>query len=123
MKVIRKFKKAPKGSSLSVSLQYGVSDIKSALLEIKKRNAQSECISMKVLIQMLCDFATDKHMPQEPRQYIAEWMARRAIIEGFVFKANEFLDSSFNGEETYLIDEETIREKMRGRKPKVRLEI
>ena len=118
MKVISKLKSVPSGNSLSISLQYGLSDIKSALIQIKRQMKQGDCISMKELINMLYDTATDPHMPNDPRTYIAEWMARIAVAEGFVFKANEYLGNAVIGEDAFLFDEETIREKMRGRPKK-----
>lgn len=119
MKVIRKKNNTPCGSSLCVTLLFGLGDIKSALLNIRKRIGQHESISMKDLEQMLYDTATDHHMPIKPRRCIAEWMARRAVVEGYVFKANGYMGDADTGKEAYIIDDESIREKMRGRKPKV----
>lgn len=119
MKVNRKNKGVPSGNSLSVSLLYGLGDIKSALMQIKKKMGRGESTSIMELTQMLYDTATDPHMPHEPRIYIAEWMARVAISEGFVFRADDYLGNASTSINVYLIDEEFIRKKMRGRKPKV----
>jgi hypothetical protein len=119
MKVIRKRNNTPSGSSLCVTLLFGLGDIKSALLSVRKQIGPNESLSMSLLVQMLYETATDRHMPQEPRRYIAEWMARRAVIDGYVFKSNVYMGNADTGEDTYLIDEESIRNKMRGRKPKV----
>lgn len=120
MKVKRKLKGTPSGCSLNISLLYGIGDIKTALIQIKKKIGQNESISMKNLVQMLCDTATDSHMKEKPRRYIAEWMARRAVVEGFVFRMNAYLGKASTGTDLYLIDDKSIREKMRGRKPKVK---
>ena len=87
---------------------------------MSKKNGPNICyFSNSLLVQMLFETATDRHMPTEPRRYIAEWMARRAVIEGYVFKSNGYMGNADTGEDAYLIDEESIRNKMRGRKPKV----
>ena len=57
-------------------------------------------------------------MPKEQRRYIAEWMARRSVAEGFVFRTNDYLGNADSGTDVYLIDEDTIRENMRGRRKK-----
>lgn len=122
MKVIREIKGKPNGKSLSVSILYGEGDIKSALLVIKKTFEQNAGISIGNLKQKLYEFATDAHMPEEPRRYIADWMTRRAIENGFVFKANQYFGNASNEEDTYLFDEDSIREKMRGRPRKNKAE-
>lgn len=122
MKVKREIKGNPNGKSLNISILYVEGDIKSALLSIKKSMGQDVGISFGDLKQKLYEHATDKHMPEEPRRYIAEWMLRRAIESGFVFKANSYLGNVSNEEETFLFDEESIREKMRGRPRKQKTE-
>lgn len=115
MQVNRKYKGTPSGASLTLSVQYNVADIKTALLRVNKEQQDGSIgVSMNDLIKLLFDNATDSHMPQEPRQYIAEWMARRAVKEGFVFKANEYLGIISTDEDIYLIDAGNVRSKMRG---------
>jgi hypothetical protein len=41
-------------------------------------------------------------------------MVRRAIIEGFVFKANDYLGKVSANEDIYIVDAEKVRAKMRG---------
>lgn len=120
MKVIRKLKGTPGGDSLSIQLLYGLGDIKSALVQIMKKAGGIDSVSMTELIQMLYNHATDSHMPKEPRRFIAEWMARVAVSEGYVFKANEYLGNATTKEDAFLFDEEAIREKMRGRPKKTK---
>ena len=121
MKVNRKLKGVPGGNSLSISLLYGLGDIKSALIQIKKRMGCGESTNFMELTQMLYDTATDPHMPREARNYIAEWMARIAISEGYVFRVDDYLGYASDKTDVYLIDEESVKRKMRGRKPKVEL--
>lgn len=116
MKVIRKLNGKPAGSNLNVTLQYNVADIKAALLCVNKNRPDCSIgITMDNLVNMLYKIATDEHMPDEPRLYIAEWMVRRAVKEGFVFKANDYLGEVSTATEIYLIDVASISEKMRGR--------
>ncbi|MBO6031417.1 MAG: hypothetical protein J6Q22_08085 [Prevotella sp.] len=120
MKVIRKLKGLPNGATLNISVQYGLSDVKAALIDIKTNRLEcgTDTISMERLTTMLVESATDPHMPKEQRRYIAEWMARRSVAEGFVFRTNDYLGNADSGTDVYLIDEDTIRENMRGRRKK-----
>lgn len=114
MQVNRKYKGAPSGASLTLSVQYNVADIKAALLRVNKELQDGNIgVSISELEKMFLDLFTDSHMPFESRQYISGWMVRRAIKEGFVFKANDYLGVVSN-EDIYLIDVGNVRSKMRG---------
>ena len=117
MKVIRKKNNTPCGSSLYITLLLGIGDIKSSLIQISKRIGKNRSISITKLKQLLFETATDDHMPQEPRIYIVDWMINRAIVMGFVFRTDDYIGNGCTSPDMYMIDEELIRGKKRGRKP------
>lgn len=119
MKIGNKPKEVPSGASLTLSVQYNVADIKAALLDVDKRQPDGGIgITLQELVKMLHDTATDSHMPDAPRWYIAEWMVRRAVKEGFIFKANAYIGEVSTDEDLYIILVGSVRKKMRGRPKK-----
>jgi len=115
--VIRRTKKE-NGASLSVGILYGTADVRAAVRQVKGSRSD---ITMKELTQSIFDECTDSHMPTEQRQYIAEWMAGRAVSEGFVFNASQYL-GSMSESDVYIFDEEAIKGKKVGRPQKQKIE-
>lgn len=115
MKIIKNLKGSPEAASLTIAVKYVNSDIKKALVEICASSTGIDVgVSLKNLTAKFYEIATDSHMPDASRLYIAKWMARRAVKEGFVFRANDYIGFESSGEDIYLIDVEFVRSKMRG---------
>ena len=115
MKIRRKIKGTPEAASLTVCIEYNLADIKNVLFQICLSHTDENVgITISDLTDSVFEKATGSHMLHNSRQYIAEWMVRRAIIEGFVFKANDYLGKVSANEDIYIVDAEKVRAKMRG---------